>query len=618
MLAQPFQAGGGHTRAVVYHLGPVTSPDAPLPAPGRRILSLLLAAACVGAACTGEDRERPPPGAPRGSRTVPEMARALGGDVMRQLWNGYFPSRSTDVAFVPEPYSVVVRWSGRGLGTDQADPRTSHSTPWDYHQRVPLILYGPGYIRKGVRSTASVDVADIAPTVAALLGERRFEAPDGRVLVDSLVPGWRRRPPPRAVAVVAYDGGGWNLLERWPDAWPAQRRLARLGTTYLNATIGSAPSVTSSIHANMGTGAYPRTHGMPEITGRRPDGTIGDMWYGDEIDPRLIAVPTIADVWDRANRNRPWVGIVAYESWHLGMMSHGARWPGADRDLAVLWEVEERDGEPGGLSSAGPHYGEVLGPPTSGRFGREVDRLDRSDGAMDGRWLGWDLADPAIVSGTPAVVEHQGDRLIEMIRGGRVGADRVTDLVFLEQKPTDRGGHVWNMISPEEEFTLRAQDRVLRRLVRELDVATLGRWVLIVTADHGQTPLPETTGGLRIHPDILGRDVERYFGRDIVEKVTPSGMFLDRALMAREGITLDQVARFVGDYRYGDGLPSDADRASIPAEDLRRRVFAGAIPATYLEALDRGELERLGPGLYPEGDLTSPRVAERFARLLGP
>jgi Type I phosphodiesterase / nucleotide pyrophosphatase len=585
-------------------------------ASGRRFLAVVLSAMTVAAACTGGEEDGPPPGAPRGSPTVAEMAEAVGTDVIRQLWNGFYDGRSPDIALVPEPYNVVVRWSGRGVGTDQADPRTSHSTPWDYHQRVPIMLYGPGYVRQGVRSTTPVDVTDIAPTVGALVGATTFEAPDGVPLVDALVPGWRRRPPPAVVAVVAYDGGGWNLLEEWPDAWPRQRAIAERGTTYLNATIGSAPSVTSSIHANMGTGAYPRTHGMPEITGRLPDGTIGDMWFGGAMDPRLLEVPTVADVWDGTNDNRPWVGIVAYESWHLGMMSHGSELAGGDRDAAVLWELGE-EGDPGHLSGAGRFYSLPEGLPGEEDLVRRIDELDRSDGAADGRWMGWDLTDPGVVSGTPALVEHQGDALLQIMRRARVGVDRLTDLVFLEQKPTDRGGHVWNMVAPEEEHTLRAQDRVLGRLVDELERAAPARWVLIVTADHGQTPLPETTGGLRIHPDILGRAVDRYFGRRIVQKVTPSGMFLDRALMEREGITLEEVAGFVGAYRYGDGLPPDTDREAISEEELGRRVFAAAIPSRFLEALGPAEIDELGPGRYSEGDLTSAGPAGPFARLLG-
>jgi hypothetical protein len=585
-------------------------------ASGRCILAMVFAAATVAMACTGGDEDGPPPGAPPGSPRVAEMAEAVGTDVIRHLWRGFYQGRSPDIALVPEPYDVIVRWSGRGVGTDSADPRTSHSTPWGYHQRVPIMLYGPGYIRQGVQPVRPVDVTDIAPTVALLIGESRFESPDGVALTEALVRGWRGKPPPKVVAVVAYDGGGWNLLEEWPDAWPRQRSFGERGTTYLNATIGSAPSVTSSIHANMGTGAYPRTHGMPEITGRLPDGTIGDMWFGEAMDPRLLEAPTLADVWDRENGNRPWVGIVAYESWHLGMMSHGSEIPGGDRDDAVLWELGE-DGDPGHLSAAGRFYSLPEGLPGEEDLARHVEELDRSDGAADGEWMGWDLSDPKVVSGTPALVEYQGDALFDAMRRGGVGEDRLTDLVFLEQKPTDRGGHVWNMVAPEEEYTLRAQDRVLGRLVDELERAAPGRWVLFVTADHGQTPLPETSGGLRIHPDILGSGVDRYFGEEIVQKVTPSGMFLDRGLMERVGITLDEVARFVGAYRYGDGLPPDTDPETISEEDLRSRVFAAAIPSDYLDSLGPAEIERLGPGRYPEGNLTSGGPTRSFARLLG-
>jgi hypothetical protein len=148
---------------------------------------------------------------------------------------------------------------------------------------------------------------------------------------------------------------------------------------------------------------------------------------------------------------------------------------------------------------------------------------------------------------------------------------------------------------------------VLASVVRELDREVgRGRWVLAVTADHGQTPKPETTGGLRVHPDILGRKVEAYFGREIVEQVTPSGLFLDREALRRAEITPTDVARFVAGYRYGDGLPADVDRASIPGDVLGRRVFAAAMPSTYLAALTEREASLLGPGAYPEGDLTSP------------
>ena len=114
-------------------------------------------------------------------------------------------------------------------------------------------------------------------------------------------------------------------------------------------------------------------------------------------------------------------------------------------------------------------------------------------------WMGWDLTDPKVIPATPAFVEHQGRALLDMVEHEPIGEDQVTDMLFVELKPTDFGGHLWNMVASEEEFVLRAQDRVLEQLVVALD-RKVGRnnYVLGITADHGQTPMPETVGGFRI------------------------------------------------------------------------------------------------------------------------
>ena len=524
------------------------------------------------------------------------MGQAVGSDVLAALQRGYHPDTSADIAWVPEPYNVVVRWSGVGLGTDDADPKTSHPTPWDYHQRVPLLFYPTTPIEEGHESYQARDVTGIARAYSEMLGLRG--------------PGSWYEPNPlrpeslRAIVVVVYDGGGWNLLEQWPDAWPVLRQLMENGLLFENATIGSAPAVTSAIHANMGTGRYPSEHGMAEITGRLPDGSVGDLFFEHDVDPRLLLEPTLGDLWDLKTDNKAWVGMVGYESWHLGMMSHGAQWEGGDRDVAVLWNPDVGIGE---FFTNEELYELPDYLPGERELRAQLDEQDSEDGELDGMWNGYDLADPTVIPATPAFVEHQGDALLEMIDREPIGDDEITDMLFVELKPTDYGGHQWNMVAPEEEQVLRAQDRLLGEMVKALDRKVgQGEWVLAFTADHGQTPLPETTGGLRIHPDIVGRDIDEYFGRSIVQKTTPSGLFLDREAMEAAGITLEDVARYVGDYRYGDGLPKDADRSKIPEEDLARRVFAGAFPGDYLGGLTNQEIEAAGPGLFPEGDLTSP------------
>lgn len=585
----------GFFGSVVYHPAELRLPSAH----SRPALTLMVALAMVSG-CT--EQPGPAPGPPRGAPTVEQMAGDLGADVVTALLRGYDPGTSTDVAFIPKPGNTVVRWSGKGLGTDKADPRSTHPTPWDYHERVPIALYGPGFVRTGLEIDRSVDVTDIAPTFADLLGYR-FDAPDGQPLREALRPAGSRGTP-RVVVLVAYDGGGWNLLSRWPRAWPYLHRLMTEGTLYTNATIGSAPAVTSAIHANMGTGAYPRTHGIAEITARLPDGSVGDVYFGRQTDPRLLRVDTLGDAWDRAEGNRPWVGMLGYESWHLGMMSRGARAEGGDRDAAVLWEDQPGIGK---FFVNQDLYALPSSLPGEDDLRRRLRSLDGEDGAIDRTWHGYDLEDPKVVPATPAFVEHQGRAVLDMIQHEPIGKDGLTDLLFVELKATDFGGHLWNMVAPEEKRVLRAQDGVLRSLVGALDRQVgRGRWVMAVTADHGQTPKPDTTGGLRIHPDLLGREVDRYFGRKLVQQVTPSGLFLDHEQLRAAGITLEDVARFVATYRYGDGLPADVDRSAVPAADLRERVFAAALPATYLAGISEADAAGLGPGIYPEGDLSSP------------
>jgi predicted AlkP superfamily pyrophosphatase or phosphodiesterase len=531
-----------------------------------------------------------------GGPSLMEMARALGSDVVRTLVRGYVPGRSGEIILVPKPWNVLSQWNGGYRGT--GDPRTTHSTPWAYHQRVPIALYGPGYIRAGVTVDRPTSVADLAPTLAELL-DTPFEA-RGSVLREALAPDRTDRSP-RAIVVVVVDGGGWNVLERWPDAWPAERALMEGGTTFTNATVGSTPSVTAPIHATIGTGTYPSRHGITENSLRRPDGTMGDVAY-DNADMRLLEAPTIADAWDRSTGNRAWVGMLGYEGWHLGMMGSGALEAGADRDVAVLWDTETEEFWTNERYYELPSY-----LPTRQDLDGRIEEVDGSDGALDGTWRGNTL-DPSSYEFTagPAFAAHEGEAALDVLRHEPIGQDAIPDLYFVEMKTGDIAGHVWNMESREFEAVWRTQDGAIGDLVELLDRRVgSGRYVVAITADHGQSPLPETFGGLRIDRYALRDDLELRLG-GAVESVHPSDIFFQ--LDALEDTDIDAVARYIGGLTYGDNLPEGLEPDEVPEELLDQRVFAGALPGSFLQSLTDEEIDGLGPGLFPEGDLTTPPV----------
>lgn len=89
--------------------------------------------------------------------------------------NGLFPGRHPNL----ERFGVLVRARPHWVG-DRDGLGTTHGSPYHYDRWVPLVFYGPG-VEPGVR-TERVSVADMAPTLAALLGLPVPDGLDGRAL----------------------------------------------------------------------------------------------------------------------------------------------------------------------------------------------------------------------------------------------------------------------------------------------------------------------------------------------------------------------------------------------------------------------------------------------------
>jgi hypothetical protein len=506
-----------------------------------------------------------------GGETSPkeELVRACDVDpaILERMWNGYAPNRSGDVIAVehaPNQYS------------------TRHSSPWPYHQDVPLVLYGPGYIRSGRVVERDVTLADLAPTYAKLLGFEEFPERDGKVLQEALKPGRKRNGVPKLILTLVWDGGGDNVLELWPDDSPELAALRERGTDFTEATVGSTPSITPSVHATIGTGSFPRTHGITD-TRMRVKGKMVDPW--EESSPRRLRSKTLGDLWDAANANLPLVGMMARDAWHLGMVGHGAYLPEGDHDIAVLDElggIEFRTNED---YYSLPEY--LLG--LEG-LTEAVDEVDLRDGETDGEWLGNPIvaADPR-VRFTPAWSIFQTQKMVELLETEGFGADDVPDLFYVNYKPIDLAGHYWNMVEPEVQENLRETDAQLPAIVEALDrLVGTDSYVLALTADHGMTPYAHVSGGWDIETRDLSADIEKRF-----DEVTPGvplimsnrgyQIMLDRDEMRRNDVTAEQVARFVRNYRIEDNV-TDTNEVGPRFEDrTRERLFLTALTPEALE-----------------------------------
>lgn len=533
--------------------------------PAALVLAALVVAGAGGAYLLARDE-------PAESRPGAGPAlRACAGappEVIRRVQKGFAARRSGDV--------LAVERLPNQFGT-------RHSTPWPYTQDVPLLLYGPGYVKKGFSSSRPVTVADIAPTYAELLDFDGLGRRAGTPLADALLPKEQRNGLPRLIMTVVWDGGGDNMLEQWPDAWPTLEMLISKSAFYDNATVGSSPSITPAVHATIGTGDFPAEHGLPDIRMRIEKKMI-DAWEGHS--PRYLKTQTLADLWDRANDNEPQVGLLARDYWHLGMLGHGSLVRGGDKDVAVLDALGSLR-----FTSNEDFYTLPDYATTFDGLAEAVEEVDRRDGEMDGKWLGnsIDASDPKVRE-TPAWPIFQTQKLKDILTTEGFGTDDVADLFFTNYKGTDLAGHTYNVVEPEVRDDLEQQDHELGELIGFLD-ERIGpnRYVLALTADHGVTPYPEVTGGWSIETTDMTADIDAAFDTDgddtsLVLSNRGYQIFLDPAEMEDNDVTAEEIAAFVRDYRLSDNVTT-TNKVSARFEDRTdERLFLTAMSAAELRS----------------------------------
>lgn len=498
-----------------------------------------------------------------------ERACDLSKRILVRTWRGDYKKRSWDLMVVPN----YPNFSG-------AFETVNHSGPWDYLTDVPLVLYGPGRIAPAGEVGRPVSITDVYPTMGALTG---VDLPprEGEVLAEALTdaPG-----VPKLIITMVWDGAGRNVLEEWPGRWPTLERLMQEGTSYTTASVGSSPTITPAIHSNLGTGSFPRQHGIPGIYYRGANGDIVEAFAGR--DTSQLELTTYADEIDQAFGNEPLVGMVASRSWHLGMFSHGSTIAGGDEDqLGIFRTSLVRDpGESDVEAGEGFAIPESLATTEWSRLEEYGAEVDRSDGKADGKWLGHPVLTGEIRD-NPAWVQHEYDAITRMIEEEGYGADDVPDLFFTNLKMADTIGHHYLMDSEEMAQVLEALDEGLEDLVEYLDTEVQD-YAIVLTADHGHTLPAQRTGAWPVGNTRLLNDIDDHFeipeGESLVPDTVAVGLFFDEEVMQKYGVTEDEIARYVNSYTIRENW----DEPDLPPgyEDRGdENVFAAAWPASQMD-----------------------------------
>lgn len=516
--------------------------------------------------------------AQRSDADLVKLACSIPHEWLLRIWRGWSPDRGAELSWIPKEPNFV----GAGL---------PHVGPWDYVQDVPMLWYGPGYIKARPPVQRPVTLAGIAPTQGEIVGYP-FKPVDGQPMTEAVIPtADRPNPkPPKLLVVLVWDAGGVNVLRTHPKAWPYLKSLISQGTFYEHATVGSSPTSTAQDHATIGTGAFPDHSG---IVGHhfRIGGKLTTPWNNG---PSFLVLPTFADLYDRAKGNKPVVGIVGTVDIHFGMLGHGAFFGGGDRDVALTRSVT------GGntLTDEGfewnlpireaPYYKLPTYANQVPGLKADITKLDQQDGKLDGKWRNNDIQQLLQGFDTPARTPYQ-ERVVEtVIKNEGFGKDTTPDLLYLNFKEIDYVSHVWSMNSPEMNDAVVAQDVALKRFVSYLNQQVgKGNWAMVLTADHGATPNPAVSGGFQISTTNIESLIEQNFDKNgpqvpVVDLVQPSQAFINTAELEANGFTLDDVARFV--MTLTQAQTASGGVTPIPGHE-NDPVFQAVFPSALMENL---------------------------------
>jgi hypothetical protein len=396
--------------------------------------------------------------------------------------------------------------------------------------------------------------------------------------------------------VLVWDAAGNYVLDDlWPKEWPNLKSLLHKSARYTNATVGSSPSTTAPFHATLGTGAWPRRHGMLDNYVRLPNGKLGDPWRNG---PGLMLGETLADQYGPSMGKRALVGLIATLPWHLGMLGHGSTNP-KHQPIAVLRDKGATgDAAAAGGTDAGAEgiaWGLNAHDAPLYKFPRYINDLpkidhyfpyaDRMDGVADGTWRGHDILSLKLGFDTPARVPYQNRAISEVIKREGFGHHEKPDLLFLNYKLIDEIGHKFTSSSLEMRDCVKAQDENLPVFIDFLNRQVgKGEWVLLITADHGHSADPLVSGGFRIKELRMDHVLEAHFeaapDSPLVQKIRPGWLFIDRDAFAKAGVTTDQVGSYLTTLTKHD---TAGDLSTVPTGRREDKVIQAAFPATVLD-----------------------------------
>src|SRR5688572_18560322 len=361
------------------------------------------------------------------------------------------------------------------------------------------------------------------------------------VLLLTAAPGAQQ--PTRLVVIVVLDQFRADYLTTFASHWRSGfRTLLAEGAVFTRAAYPYLHTDTCAGHFTIGTGTFPRTHGM-----------VSDLWWDRELrrniectddeqatvvtygrpsklgkSARASRAPSLAD---ELRGQRPGARVVT-----LSMKARSAIGLAGRAGDAVIW-FEEAVGVGAFVTSRAftaepvPAVRAFLARDSFekdfGKFWMLRDPRDtyrNPDAGVGERprqpWTGLfpheikgttDSRDDAVAlwRGSPFSDAYLGRMAVDLVDAFKLGSRDAIDFLGVGLSSSDTVGHPFGPASRELEDTVARQDDILGSLIRHLDEKVgRERYVLAVSADHGVSDVPVTRGASRVASEDLRERIE--------------------------------------------------------------------------------------------------------------
>ncbi len=429
---------------------------------------------------------------------------------------------------------------------------------------------------------------------------------------------------PRLVLVVSVDQMRADYLSRFASLFKGGlRRLVEQGAVFTEARYRHACTETGPGHSVLLSGRSPRSSGI-----------VGNTWYDRTLRKRVNVVDdatvrvlggagrtaspsyfngfTVGDVLKAHSPSSRVVGVSFKD--RAAILMAGKR-----ADAAYWYEAAEgRFVTSSWYMAAAPRWlvqwnARRLPDSYANRSWQRLlpdaatyVRLAGEDD-VKGEWDGKSTTFPHAVPGAPPALDYYDglrrtpfadeillDFALAALKAHDLGTDQATDILALSFSACDVIGHTYGPDSQEIMDQLLRLDRVLGRLFDEVDrQAGRGRWLAVLTADHGVMPLVELlqkrglparrASGEEIEAPVRSALAARFPGAtDILADSEPLTYVLDREALARRGLARKDVEQTIRQALLATGLVDavysapelmGSTPAADPYFDLHQRAF---------------------------------------------